>query len=602
MKFYYLPNRVRLAKDMDGHYKFHLQEFVGIMDESTNVGVPPDSEGVELNGGHLTFSTTMGVPEPAMKAAKEKLKKTLESQYENHNLLNWNSDMPEPDIQHVPIMSSKTRLHKIQPESGAGSSGRDEEIPMWGWYVQGTGKGPVKPESTNAYSAMLGQVPVQLIKGAAKSGETNLVVENDLKFNINAPVTKIEIDGDWNSVYSHFSAAYGNDAILTDTEVEAEVSSLVRNGTLSVEIDYNSAFVDEDRIKNLRDTATEMASTFKTIAKDAILTEAEPSTESAKAEDRLIGNQYKVKAKFEHEKLSLGYNMSENKRVNRLTTNRAQMTGLIDEFQKNPEEAKDRYFSTVYLDEAWKKEHVIVQADWSNWGEGLLNEIACEVGYPNSNGDVQTDGDARWVSDKTDSGVSSHGEPVSWDGENPDRQYVWDFVRPREEDLPADVDPSILDEITIREHFRFDDTAPNVLIDDVTQERKTANRQIFLQPDSQAGHFQVTVDYQGPPVDTELMTVRAIVRAKGVQETLSYTVDSPEPKVWELWCPPDEMPETWEYKIEVSVASPTWGGESVEWGHDSWQTEEGQGAVQLDVPPVPDGDRERLDEILSQGG
>jgi hypothetical protein len=59
MSFYFIPNRIRLARDAQGGYNFHFQQFGGVLSKDSTVGVKGD---YEIAGGLLTFSTTMSIP------------------------------------------------------------------------------------------------------------------------------------------------------------------------------------------------------------------------------------------------------------------------------------------------------------------------------------------------------------------------------------------------------------------------------------------------------------------------------------------------------------------------------------------------------------
>jgi hypothetical protein len=614
MKFYYLLDRSRLATDEDGHYKFHLQKFAGIMDPNVNVGAPGYSE---VNGGFLSFTTTMKIPETAMEAAKEELKEKIENQYGTNPLLNWNSDLPEPDFDNVPIVDNETKLHTVsRRDEGAGSGGEnvdDDNIPPWGWDVQGTGKGSLNPVGTNAYSALLGQYPVQLIEGAAESGESNLVVENHLTYNINSPVAKISVSGDWSAIFDHFSTAASGSAYLSEVDIEHEMEKMEREGTIEVEIDYNEEFVDQEEVDKWESAAEEIRSSFMTMAKETVLTKDPPDVESASAEDPAEDSknpyakwfptgELSVTSVENEETLELDYSKEINKRVNRKSVQSTSITGLFDELQEN-EDAKDRYFSEVRLDEGWKKIHVIGMSN-ANWGSGEedgdpIHHIECEIGYPNSSGDVQYVNEARFRDSQTATEVSEQSAPAIWDHDQTERAFVWDFLREDDVENP--------EEIHVRKRVSFDQGDEYVLAEEVVDEWQTTEKTVEVRAEN-PGHLEVgpiTVDM---PLDNENVSVFVTLKADDVpNQRLRFTADDPGPKYWDVWYPPGERPSFYEYKAQAVVEPPYFGLEELRWPDPdegeslTWQRVEGDGPIEIDVPAATERVRGDLKEYLSGG-
>ncbi|GAB3022844.1 hypothetical protein [Natronobiforma cellulositropha] len=600
MRFYYLPQEIRLATEHDSpHYQFHLQDFAGVLDPDVNVGAPGHAE---VSGGYLTFTTTMGVPEPVMEASKDELKALLEDRYEGHPLLGWNNSLPEPAFDNVPIVDSETRLHPVSVRDAekrlAGEDELDDvDIPPWGWHVEGEGKGPINPTSTNAFSVLLGNFPTLLIRGAAESGESNITVENDITYNVNAPEVSITVRGEWEAIFEHFSAAAEGGIFWLRGELNKEVESMVREGVLEVEIDYNEEFVEEGDLERWESAANEIADTFLERASETILSQEAPDVEAAEASSpwwRWSGDAELKDVQQEHG-LSLEYSKRITGRTNRYETISTTMDGLFDQLQTD-EDAWDRYFSRVYLDEGWQKVYVIATVN-ANWGDGEragdpIHHVSCDVGYPTSEGDVQFRGQARYRDDPTDPDLSEENTDTLWVADTPHRLFVWEFIK--QDHTDAVENPN---EIHVQERIAFDEAGAYVLVDTLERAYTTEDHTLEIRADS-AGHLAVGPIEPDMPLGSEQVAVVLTLRAPDVPDKrIQFSADEPGPAYWDVWYPPEEHPGSYEYKVEAVVRPPMFGLEELRWESD-WRTVEGNGPLIADVPPAPEELREDLREYL----
>lgn len=603
MRFYYLPQEIRLATEHDSdRYMFHLQDFAGVLDESVNVGAPGHAE---VNGGYLTFTTTMGVPESVMEASKTELKRIVEQRYEDHPLLSWQAGMPEPAFDNVPIVDSETRLHTVSlADAEARLAGKDEiddvDIPPWGWHVEGEGKGPINPTTTNAFSVLLGNFPTLLIRGAAESGESNITVENVITYNVNAPEVSIRVRGEWEAIFEHFSVAAEGGIYWLRGELNKEIEEMVRNGALEVEIDYNEEFVDDDDLERWESAADQVADTFLEMAKETVLTQEAPDVEAAEASSSWWrwSADAELKEVQETHGLSLEYSKTITGTVNRHETISTTMDGLFDELQAD-ENAWDRYFSRVYLDEGWQKVYVIATVN-ANWGDGEsgdpIHHVSCDVGYPTSEGDVQFRGQARYRDNPTDTELSEDNTDTIWVADAPHRVFVWEFLK--QDDSDAVANPN---EIHVQERISFDEAGEYVLADVIEREYSTDEHTLEVRADS-SGHLTVGPIEPDMPLQDEQVAVNLTLRAPDVPDKrIQFTANEPGPKYWDVWYPPDEHPESFEYKAEAVVRPPTFGLEELRWESD-WREIDGDGPLTADIPPAPEEYRDDLREYLQGGG
>ena len=601
MVFYYLLDRSRLARDTDDHYKFHLQKFSGVMDPDKNIGSPGYAE---VAGGYLNFSTTMKIPEEVIKVLRNKFKSKVMEQYENHPLLKFLDDMPEPNFRPAPITNSVTKLHTVskRDNGSSGSSGNGQgsgkNIPAWGWDVQGAGKGSLNPLGTNAFSAMLGQFPVQLLEGAAKSGESNLTVENHLTYNAWAPVASIEVEGDWEAVYNHFSAAFGYDGWFTQADVQAEVNNLEKNGTIEVTVEYNDAFINKEQANKYEAAGDEIAQKFLKIAKESILNKEKPEVEAAKTNDGnkwLPNRQFSMKARFDKSSLSLNYEKKIEKKIERKSVQKTTLTGLYDEIKEN-EDAKDRYFSTVYLEEGFQKVHVVASSN-ANWGgeneEGdPINQLNIEVGYPDSEGEIIWKPTARFRDDPSDKELSKDGAVASWTDKTKERIYVFDFTK------HEDIEGRDSGAIDIRKTVSFKED-PRVKVDEITQTQTKTDHILEVRAET-AGHLGVGPISIDRPLNNDQITVLLTVRAEGVPEkTFKFTKSNQDqPRHFDAWYESPEDIPPYEYRVEVVVEGKTFAQAPLRWEGD-WIEETGGGPLSAAIPSVPSDIQEKLQSYLS---
>ena len=607
MVFYYMLDRSRLAEDQDGHYKFHLQKFSGVMDPDSNVDAPGYAE---IAGGYLNFTTTLKIPEPVMKKAQKQLTEKLKEQYSSHPLLIWRDELPEPHFRPMPIHEHVTKLHPVTKQGAAGTeneSGEDasessgnagQSIPPWGWDVEGTGDGSLNPVGTNAYSVMLGQFPVQMIEGSAESGESNLTIENHLTYAAWSPVAEISVEGEWEAIYNHLSTQFKGDALIAMADIQAEMNSMEKNGTITVNVKYNEAFVSDEQASKYEKAGDEIAKTFMEQAKGTILEKKKPEdVEAAKADNPGLGiifpqRSFALKARRDVSTLSLSYTKKIEKKVTRKSVQSSSLTGLFDEIQGD-EKAKKRYFSEVYLDEGFRKVHVIASAN-ANWGDGEgdgdpIEELRVDIGYPDSEGNLVWDSTGRYRDGHSDSDLSEDGAPAIWDQNTQDRVYVFDFRKheEHEEEKP----------IHVKRTVSFQE-APNVLVDEVAEEWQQEEGSIEIRADT-AGRLSVDPISIDQPINSDQISVLVTLRADGVpDETLEFTKSNhDEPKSWEAWYKSADDVPPYEYKVEAVVRGTGFGQQPARWEGD-WQQEEGSGPLIAEVPPTPEEQQEKLQDYL----
>ena len=597
MQFYYALDDPKLAKDADGHYKFHLQKFSGVMDPDKNIGANGYSE---LAGGYLTFSTTLKVPESVMKRAIENLKEKIQAQYSTYKLWKWQSGLPEPNVSPMPIVDNMTSIHKVTKDLENPAPPTDGDNPdAWMFLVQGEGKGTLNTLGSNAFSAMLGQYPVQMIEASAKSGTSQIVVENVLKFKLWTMVNEIRIRGDWDHIYEHFSANLNGKAWFAEADIEVELNKMIKSGGIEVEVKFDEEFVSADDEETMMKAKEAIVKSFTDLAKTTIFDVKQPDVKAAQAGKpktglfRPWGVSFAMKYRRDKINLTLDYHEKIDKKISKESKHSANMDGLFDELKNNPE-AVERYFSEVFMEEGFRKVHVVANAN-ANWGDGNgdpgdpIHSMSVQIGYPDSQGQIVWKPTARFTESFSDTELSSNGVPAIWTKNTKDRIYVFDFTRHDNGEAS--------EKILVKRTISFKEK-PNVFVDEIQlADLETEDHLVEVRANS-ASVLKIGPIQPAEFIPSEKFKVKIIVKVDGMQEQrFHFDQDNAEtPQFLDFWfANQNEIPK-WEYKVEVAVQgkipilNPT-----VKWETD-WIKREGIGDLIADIPPVPS---DKMDQVVN---
>ncbi len=602
MCFYYALDTPRLARRPNGDYMFGLQKFSGVMDPTKNIGTDGYSE---LAGGYLTFTTTLKIPEAVMEKGIENLKAKIEQQYSTYDLWKLPPAL-EPNVAPIPIIDNITKIHEVTARAGDDSKNElnGDNLTAWGWKMQGEGKGSLNPLGNNAFSAMLGQYPVQLIDGGAKSGTSNIVVENNIRFKVWTPVTEIRVTGDWSKVYDHLSTSFQFKSIFTNVDISTEMNKLVTNGAIKVELKFDSEFVDGAKQENYEKGADAIVETFIKLAEKAIFNEAKPDVEAAKADPSntvlgsygwFMGSGFSLKQRKDITELSLNYEKKIDYQLIKDSRQSAQMAGLFTELKANPEAYK-KYFSEIFLEEGFRKVHVIASAN-AYWKQpdgrkgDPINKLMLQVGYPDSQGNINWKSAARYKDKPSDTEFSKDAALASWDDSNKDRIYAFDFTR--QESLGEDSE-----KIYIKKIISFDED-PRVVTNQVVIEEETEQHVIEVRAET-SGKLSVGPVSLDMPIDSEQVEVQVKFWTDGMEEQVydfNYK-NADQPRYWEVWYEKPEDLKGWEYKVEAIVKGKRFGQKAVRWESD-WLSNEGNGPLIAEIPEVPSSLEDKLETYLS---
>lgn len=588
MHFYYVPQSVHLAKDfIDGQlqYKFHLQEFAGVLTKDGNIGTPKD---LELAGGYLTFSTTMATDESVMAKIRTSLQSDLETRYSKSGLLGWNKTLPPVVIGPVQITQATTVIHKMNMDNLPAAYGP----PMGAFVVQGEGEANLTPTGTNAYSVMLGSIPVQMVKAAALSGASNIVVENYIKYKIHTQPFTLKITGKWESVYQHLSVAFKGRYLFASADIAAEWNNMRKAGVIQVEMTIDGEFINADKEKQLEEYKDAIVKQFMEAAQKAIIEPAAPQVEPAKAEDK--GSWFWNASgafKFRQDRSTLDLNYEEKRQLTvlRATKISANLQGLANEIQKDPKREK-LYFSLVPLDEGFQKVHVVASCN-ANWGENgqdgdPIQRIDLQVGYPDSKGNLVWKASGKYKENNADTEISENAEPAFWDKSTQDRLYIFDFMK--QKGLSADKQ----NKVYVRKNIRFKER-PNVMVNTTTIEEVTEERIIEARGES-AGKFGVRISLDDAPLPPKMKVV-VTCKAEGMPDEVfefndKNTEDGSPVYNWEIFYAKPTDIRNWQYRVDVTLAGPNVLAKKLKWAQE-WKSGPGRGRnvlLGVSIPEIPE--------------
>jgi hypothetical protein len=472
--FYYLPNYVHTARKNgkpDGDFMFNLIRFAGVQSADSAVGAEGNRE---VAGGVLTFTVSSAPPDEVLKQSQDQ----IIGMYRAKNDFFWGiRGNATPWFRPVPIVSNVTAVSNVSPlpdgsvpsiapdetpRVGRGRSiravsatapraplprtwpaGRDvrlrSNLDAWFWRMQGQGNGSIDPMGQNAFSALVGAYPAAILWQAFHGASSPVVVIQALKIKMWAPLVEIRIRGNWSRIFDHFSAAVNAHYLWASVDIKREVNNMRMNGTIDVEVLVDPTIPGAQLIQETVDKKTDLVYTkFMEAAKTVIFDPPMPQVPPAQASSGgwLWGGGLALKSRHDTTTLTLDYHEKRIQAYLQDTTISSSLEGMYDEMKQDAG-AEKKYFLSVYLDDWPRKLGRIIKpvVNWpkpeQNWAGEPVAFVSCQVGYPNTQGDLMWTGhsfqktdppDATWqigITQKEQSDVSN--PPAGW---TPDKTFI----------------------------------------------------------------------------------------------------------------------------------------------------------------------------------
>lgn len=452
--FYWMPNYVHIARkngEEDGDLMFNLIRFAGVQSADTTVGATEDRE---VAGGVLSFTATSAPPDRVLEESQEQIKALFEGKDDHF----WGiRSSREPVFRPVPIVTNVTSVSNLSPmadgtvpavegpgqEPAPGAPGGGgpapsrssirgavnqsrthreyqrrtipfselarvktrSEIDPWFWQMQGTGNGSIDPTGQNAYVALVGAYPTAILYESFHGSYSPVFVQNALQMKFWTPEMELTIKGDWEKVFSHFSAHASGKSFWFSGDIKAELNNLRISGGITVDIKIDETLPNADKLREYIEKKTDLVyQKFMEQAKSVIFTPA-PEVEAAEAESgkgsSLFGFGGGFALKYRQDRASLQLHYHETRQLAYLQDHviSSSLEGMHDEIQADPS-AEGKYFQTIYLDDWPRKISRITKP--IGLGSDAVAFMSAQIGYPNTAGELMWTGRPFQKSDPDD--------------------------------------------------------------------------------------------------------------------------------------------------------------------------------------------------------
>jgi hypothetical protein len=463
--FYYVPNQVRMARKEGpdkGDYLFNLVRFAGTGGEGVVGG------GGDVAGGVVTFSTTGALPE----STRQQAESSITAQFADSDDVFWGirGARKTPMFRPAIIAASNTAVSNVSPtprgcpvmrpatrsmgtrtayfgipsaRSGARSPRvlRDTAVPgaggapapqassnldPWYWDMQGQGAGSIDPTGTHAFSALIGVYPASILWAAFHGTASPLVVIQNYKLKVWSPVVKITIDGHWDRIFEHFSAAASGRYLWAKVDLQAEFNNMRTNGTITTDVKVDTTLPGADAIaQRLQQKSDLVFNKFMEQAQKMIFDPPQPQVEAAKADTSgwgLWGVGVALKYRRDETHLDLHYEETQQFAYLQDHTVSSSLAGMYDEIKADPE-AEKKYFLTVNLDD-WPRKLNRVVRPVAAWEDGDVQFMSVEIGYPGTDGSVNWQGHS-FAGDEGNDGTYRYSAVQKTEGEVTNPPQGW---------------------------------------------------------------------------------------------------------------------------------------------------------------------------------
>lgn len=633
--FYYIPNQVRMARKDGpdkGDYLFNLVRFAGTGGEGIVGG---DAMG-EVAGGVLTFSTTGALPESTRQQAEDAIK----AQFADSDDVFWGirGARKQPTFRPAIISASTTAVSNVSPtprgfpalrpatrdhgtrtayfgvpgaRKGARSPqvlARDGETPApggaapvtagsnldpWYWDMQGQGTGSIDPTGTHAFSGLVGVYPASILWEAFHGTASPLIVIQNYKLKVWSPVVKITIDGHWDRIFEHFSAAASGRFLWAKADLQAEFNNMRTNGTITTDIKVDTTLPGADAIaQRLQQKSDLVFSKFMEQAQKMIFDPPQPQVQAAQADTGgwgLWGAGVALKYRRDETSLTLHFEETQQFAYLQDHTVSSSLAGMYDEIKADPE-AERKYFLNVDLDD-WPRKLNRVVRPVAAWEDKDVQFMSVEIGYPGADGSLNwqghsfsgaegNDGTYKWSRVQKPAGEVTN-PPENWE---PDKTFVKRKVHLAEP--PSEVvDP-----------YRRTQIQKNVIDIDPGPNGTPLNDTILEVRADSAGKLAVGPVQLGVVLTDNTQVVEAIFEAtKEDGSSLGIPPvrfrwnqnDYDKDRIWTVFTGDPGFKPYYRYKVAVTVKGTlfepgrAWEG--------PWTATQGNGPLVIDVPR-PDGE------------
>jgi hypothetical protein len=272
--------------------------------------------------------------------------------------------------------------------------------------LDGQGKGTIDPGAEKAFSALLGSVPAAVVYAGFHAGTGPLFVTENMMVRVVSPMMTIDIQGDWDRIQDHFSAAAGGSYLWFSANIQAQFDSLRESGDIVVNTFVDTSLPGADKLQDYMDKRSDLVfNKFMDLAKQVIFDPAPFNEEAAQVPSGGVlgsifgGGSLGVAMKLRQQKTHLSLQYHETKEIAYLQSYQVNGTldGIGDAIKADP--AKEKvYFVEVDLGDWDRKVSRIVKpvVNWPDPAQQWIGEpvafLSVQTGYPNAQGALEWDG------------------------------------------------------------------------------------------------------------------------------------------------------------------------------------------------------------------
>ena len=655
--FYYVPEQVRLARKGDTKdFKYRHIHFVGIADESS-IGM----EKGETQGGVLAFTTTSRYPTAVLKQAEKQILERFSGRNDKYWGLRSNV---APAIRIAPIAKNTTAVANIAPAAdgsipgetpaagaaagggapaipadaggapggaaapGGGAPagdggprgvitrgfnpnrpvphGRDFRAPVaalnpWAWKMEGQGPGSITG-GENAFAALLGPIPSEILWAGAHGSYTPLVVAQNLVLPMWTQLMRVKITGSWSRIFTHFSGHANARYLWASADIKAEFNQLRLKGDIQVVVDIDGTMPGGAELeKSINQRIDLIVQLFTEQAKKVIFDPAMPTVEPAQAPSGgLLGSLFggsaglALKMRRDETYVDLSYDETRYFRYLQPHTISSSLQGFFNEIQ-NDAGAEKKYFQRLVLGGLGTKVRRFVKpvVNWpdksARWAGQPVAFLSAQVGYPGQQGQIQWKPQTFQKTDPVDTTFQPEfvelrkdevsNPPAQWE---PDKTYVKRKVHLLE---PPGANEFPFQQVVVEKNVIELDAGPNGTL---------TNDNILEVRADQMGMLELGPLALGASLGSSSEVVEVEIRVKGrradgsdrmgTSHRFRWTnADQEEGRFLTVFTGQPDFVAAYQYRVHVTVKGTIFAkGEA--WS-GPWTDGAGNGALMIDVPP-----------------
>ena len=245
---------------------------------------------------------------------------------------------------------------------------RGSNLDMWAFNLQGQGAGNINPIGVNAYSALVGSIPAALIWQTFHEGTSAFSVWQNVRMRVWSPAVHIHMEGDWDRVQDHFSAAAHGGGWFWSADVQAEFNNLRESGGITTTIEVDQSLPGADKLAEQIDKRTDLVfQKFMELAQKTIFDPAPFKEDPAQASGGFLDWAAASPSRFAGTRRTCTCSTTRPARwpTCRTMWYRVSSTGSYDVLKNDPAQEK-KYFTTIYLDD-WDRKVTRTIKPIVNW-------------------------------------------------------------------------------------------------------------------------------------------------------------------------------------------------------------------------------------------